>query len=285
MKRTLIIASLVLCACNQTNAPKKATHPPIDPSTVVALGPDTFSEGFDGGVQGPNGSNWWVNEMPSHDVTLSAFTIDASEVTVSKYATFLAMAGGVGHWAASMPISVGATTQDFTAVPGTESVAMYDVTWFDARAYCLWMGGDLPTEAQWEYAAKNTNIGQIYPWGTSGPACDQANFFTGDVTCELGPIDAGSYSPAGDTPQGIHDLAGNVAEWTFDVYSAYTTDAEMDPSGPDADVYGDAAATELRVIRGGGYRDVPISLRTTNRYGADAALRSKGVGFRCAYGS
>ncbi len=279
-----IACALFGLGCDQSSAVKTPTHAPIDPSSIVQLGPDTFSQGFDGGVQGENGSNWWVNEMPSHSVTLSAFNLDVNEVTTAQYATFLAQAGGIRHWAAAMPIAVGATTEDFTALPGMEAVSIDDVTWFDARAYCLWLGGDLPTEAQWEYAAKNTDITRIYPWGTTGPSCDLANFFTGDVACAEGPMDAGSHA-TGATPEGTQDLAGNVAEWTFDAYDAYTTDMQTDPTGPDAAVYGSAGATVLRVIRGGGYRDVAISLRNTNRWGADAALRSKGVGFRCAYHS
>lgn len=272
---------LFLVACNGPSA-KQPAHPPIDPATVIQYGPDTFSEGFDGGVQGSTGSNWWVNEMPSHAVTISAFTMDMHEVTTLQYATFLSRAGGLGHYAPRMPISAGPTSQNFAPVPGTENTAVYEVTWFDARAYCLWMGGDLPTEAQWEYAAKNTDITRIYPWGTSGPSCPVTNFFTGDVTCETGPVAVGSHD-AGDTPEGAHDLAGNVAEWVFDAYDAYPSDPQMDPNGPAAPVYGADAGTVLRVVRGGGFHDISLSLRTTNRWGADAALRSKGVGFRCAY--
>jgi sulfatase modifying factor 1 len=278
--------ALVLCivalGCNGPPGTKVPAHPPLDAASVVRFSGDTFNEGFDGGVQGANGSSWWVNEKPSHDVTLAPFGIDTSEVSVTKYATFLRQAGGIRHHTARMPITVGPTTQGFTAVPGTESTAMRDVTWFDARAYCLWMGGDLPTEAQWEYAAKSTDVRRTYPWGTSSPTCTQANYFNGDVACAEGPGDAGALG-AGDTPEGVHDMAGNVAEWTFDAYDAYPSDPKTDPRGADAPLYGADAATVLRTIRGGGYRDIALSLRITNRYGADAALRSKGVGFRCAY--
>ena len=281
MKCAVLTCALVL-GCTSPDAGKAPAHPPIDPASLVAFASDTFSEGFDGGVQGANGSNWWVNEMPSHAVTLGAFQIETSEVTTARYATFLKQAGGIGHWAPSMAIAVGATTQDFAPVAGTASFAMHDVTWFDARAFCLWMGGDLPTEAQWEYAAKRTDVTRIYPWGTTSPTCALANFFNGDVACAFGPDDAGALSD-GDTADGVHDMAGNVAEWTFDAYDAYPSDPQTDPAGPDAAVFGAGSGTVLRVVRGGGYRDIALSLRTTNRYGADAALRSKGVGFRCAY--
>jgi formylglycine-generating enzyme required for sulfatase activity len=219
--------------------------------------------------------------MPSHDVTLSAFKMDLHEVTTVQYATFLRRAGGGGHYAPSMPIAAGPTSQDFAALQGTESIAMYDVTWFDARAYCLWLGGDLPTEAQWEYAAKETT-GRVYPWGTTGPSCSIVSFFTGDVTCNSGPLAVGSYD-AGSTPEGAEDMAGNVAEWTLDAYDVYPSDPQTDPTGPTMPMYGADAAAVLRVVRGGGFHDIALSLRTTNRWGADAALRSKGVGFRCAY--
>lgn len=282
----IVLLSTLLLACNQSKARKASVYPPLDPASVVAFASDTFSEGFDGGVQGPNGSNWWVNETPAHNVTLSAFSIDRSEVTVARYATFLETAGGLGHWAPSMPIRVGQTTQDFTPAPGKTSVAMYNVTWFDARAFCLWMGGDLPTEAQWEYAAKHAaehaDGGAIYPWGAASPTCARANYFNGNVACASGPGDAGAL-PAGDTPNGIHDMAGNVAEWTYDAYGPYPSGSRKNPSGQPAPVHGADAGAVLRVIRGGGYHDIGLSLRTTNRYGADAALRSRGVGFRCAY--
>jgi formylglycine-generating enzyme required for sulfatase activity len=289
MRRLLVLGAAVvlLGGCSQKAAPtptKAAAHPQLDPSAVVQFSAATFSEGFDGGVQGPTGSNWWVNEEPSHTVSVSDFQLDASEVTVAQYATFLGWSGGPGHFAPLMPVVAGPTTQDFAPAQGADSLPIAYVTWFDARAYCLWMGGDLPTEAQWELAAKGAE-GRVYPWepDAGGPTCEQAVFFTGDVSCANAPTAVATH-PAGDTPEGVHDMAGNVAEWTLDAYDAYPSDMQSDPTGPDAGpMYGAAAAATLRVIRGGGYRDVAISLRTTNRWGADAALRSPGVGFRCAY--
>ncbi len=317
------VGLLLLCAaCQGAAAPQKLpAHPALDPGGVVAFPATTLALGFDGGVQGPDGSNWWVNELPPHPVSLSAFLLDRSEVTVAQYATFLGWAGGLGHYSPRMSIGVGPTSADFTAAPGASALPIGWVTWFDARAYCLWMGGDLPTEAQWELAAKGATS-RVYPWAPTegGPSCALASFFTGDVVCTEGPTDAGSH-PEGDTPEGLHDMGGNVAEWLFDAYDWYPGAAlalpvydggqpesatafpgvagtqqdphgpvqlrrqvDRDPHGPDAgSLYGEG--TTLRVIRGGGFHDLGLSVRTTARWGADGWLRSPGVGFRCAYPS
>jgi formylglycine-generating enzyme required for sulfatase activity len=299
-------AALALAACTASMGTAPATKVParaaVDPASLVQYPSVTFLEGLDAGAQGPNGSNWWVNELPLHPVSLTGFSLDVDEVSVAKYATFLAWQGGLGHYSPLMPIVVGPTSADFTPVPGTENEPIAEVTWFDARAFCLWMGGALPTEAQWEFAAKGPDA-RLYPWDPdagNGPTCALATYATGDVNCTETPADAGSY-PAGDTPEGLHDMAGNVAEWTADVYGwypNYSPDAGVlpgawptlqDPAGPDAGPvyvngsgYGTQGAT-LRVVRGGGFHDLGISLRTTARWGADADLRSPGVGFRCAY--
>jgi formylglycine-generating enzyme len=309
MRRAAVFALAVGAASCQAAPPtpmpqKLPAHPALDPASVVAYPAITFLLGFNGGVQGPDGSNWWVNELPAHAVSVSAFSLDKSEVVVSAYATFLAWAGGLGHYSPLMPIEVGPTSADFEPEQGAANVPIANVTWFDARAYCLWMGGALPTEAQWEIAAKGPTS-RVYPWAPdagSGPSCVLASYATGDVNCTPTPTDAGSH-PAGDTPEGLHDMAGNVAEWTADAYGWYPgytadggifdagLDAAADPTGPDAgpiftpDAGYGGAGDVLRVIRGGGFHDLGISVRTTARWGADADLRSPGVGFRCAYPS
>ena len=306
--RPAILCAVALSACGTAGAAKPQklpAHPPLDPASIVQYPATTFLLGLDGGAQGPDGSNWWVNEEPAHPVSLSAFALERNEVTAARYATFLAWAGGLGHYSSRMHIDVGPTTADFAASPGEEDAPVGEVTWFDARAYCLWMGGDLPTEAQWELAAKGVGA-RTYPWDpdAGGPACLLASFFTGDVSCTAEPVDAGS-TPGGDTPEGLQDMAGNVAEWTLDAYDWYPMalladggldfyspaggEPIADPRGPDAGPVYDADAgyglsgSTLRVVRGGGFHDLGISIRTTARWGADADLRSPGVGFRCAY--
>ncbi len=258
---------------------KPPAHPPLDPGSVVRFGATTYWEGFDGGVQDPNGSNWWVNELPPHEVTLDAFSIDRTEVTAQAYATFLSWSGGLGHWSSLMPVVVGPTTADYAPVPDGGTLPASYVTWYDARAFCLWMGGDLPTEAQWEFAAKGAES-RVYPWPPDGggPSCEQAVFFTGDVDCADAPRPVGTH-PLGDTPEGLHDMAGNVAEWVLDSYDGYPAAPQVNPVDEDGGRYGGAP----KVVRGGGYRDLGISLRTTARWPADPDLRSPGVGFRCAY--
>ncbi len=273
----LLVGAVLGC----TPSAKLPARPALAPDSVALFPAEEFEEGIDAGTQSPNGaSGWWVNEEPEHRVMLSTFRLEKNEVTVAQYAEFLRWAGGLGHYSSLMPIAVGPTQDDFAPKPGMADRPMNDVTWYDARAYCLWMGGDLPTEAQWEYAAKGAS-GRQYPWGSAAPDCQHAVFYPGGETlCSPAPEPVDSH-PKGDTPEGLHDMAGNVADWVLDHYGWYpgtdggTVPVEQDPSGPDGGT--------LRVVRGGGYRDVERSLRTTNRWGADPALRSDGVGFRCAY--
>ncbi len=244
-----------------------------DPDGLVAIPSSTFSMGHPVEAPGPYGQPWKENELPAHDVTLPEYLLDRDEVTVAVYAEFLRAAGGSVHWHPRMPIR--AEGGRFEPDPDATHRPIAFVSWYDAATYCAWSSGRLPTEAEWERAARGPD-GATFPWGEAWPSCRQAVFSTGASSCEEAPAVVGS-RPEGDSAEGFRDLAGNVAEWVSDVYGRYASDAQQSPRGP--------AAGRYRVVRGGGFHEPAASLRGSARWPAEPAGRSVEVGFRCAYDS
>jgi sulfatase modifying factor 1 len=195
------------------------------------------------------------NEHPQHIVTLNAFWIDETEVTQAHYET--CVAAGV----CDVP------PMDDYALPG-KPVA---VTWSAAQAYCHWVGGRLPTEAEWEKAARGSDA-RTYPWGEEQPDCSRANHKSLEGPCSGEPVDAGAY-PAGASPYGVLDLSGNVAEWVNDWYDPgyYAVSPQQNPQGPDSG--------QERVARGGSWDDTVSAIRAAYRvaYAPDDVA----IGFRC----
>jgi len=255
--------------------PKPDAGPaPIDLARMVLIPAGSFPMGHAEADPGMYGAEWKENELPQHDVTLGAFYIDRDEVTVGDYARFLDAYGDVSAYDAHQPIRVANGLHE--ALPGAASLPIAFVSWFDAQAFCAFGGKSLPTEAEWERAAKGPTGDRRYPWGDDGPTCTKA-IFTSQARCEDALASVGSRSPAGDSPEGCHDLAGNVAEWVLDWYARYpgTGTGVADPKGPEDGT--------LRVVRGGSASDPPAAIRTTSRSGADPSDRSEGVGFRCVH--
>jgi eukaryotic-like serine/threonine-protein kinase len=216
------------------------------------------------------------DEQPVHSVYISSFWIDQTEVTNAMFAGFLNemgnQSGGGASWLSSVDpdsmiqLSGGA----WKPVPGYENMPVVDVTWYGASAYCAWAGRRLPTEAEWEKAARGTNGGSL-PWG--GPLdCMYANF----GGCKSRPVEVGSY-PDGQSPYGVMDMLGNVWEWVYDKYGTdyYKQSPLADPTGP--------STGRLHVLRGAAWdTSDPKRLRVTFRYDRDANSAGGSYGFRCA---
>ena len=208
------------------------------------------------------------NEHPRHRVYLDAYDMDRFEVTVSRYAEFLQSTGREAprDWA---KVKIGKHS----------NLPVVGVSWNDAETYCRWAGKRLPTEAEWEKAARGTD-GRTYPWGNEEPTPRLANFGKGSTIIEnvydkfLAPVDS---DEAGNSPHGIHHMAGNVSEWTADWYDqdVYAKSPRRNPTGSTND-------TGVKVPRGGSWLDAPGDVRSAHRIWATPATRVDHLEFRCA---
>lgn len=219
------------------------------------------------------------NELPVHDVTLDAFWMDQLEVTNAMYALCVQSAG------CDLPQDLKSQRRpDYFLNPEFRDYPVVYVTWGQAKAYCEWAGRRLPTEAEWERAARGDDF-RTFPWGEDKTDSTLANFnmLVADTSR------AGSY-PAGASPFGVLDMAGNVAEWVNDYYTfTYSLENTINPAGP-------ASSSSLnRVVRGGSLGDAEINIRVAKRSsvrgsmlnaapGSDSYLGdfSPRIGFRCA---
>jgi formylglycine-generating enzyme required for sulfatase activity len=205
------------------------------------------------------------DEKPYHKVTLSDFAIDKNLVTAVEYKQCVASG------ACSAPAAGDTCTY---GVAGKEVFPVNCVTWNQAGAYCQWRGKHLPTEAQWEKAARGTD-GRKYPWGNSSLDCSHAVMRANG--CSSPNLTRIGSKPAGASPYGALDMAGNVWEWVADWYGAgyYSTSPAANPQGP-------STGTQ-KSTRGGSYDTTLTSLmRTSSRSNSNPASAFDNVGFRCA---
>jgi sulfatase modifying factor 1 len=212
----------------------------------------------------------FANEGPRRTIRLSTYWLDRTEVTVADYARCVAVGA-----CRALPFAEGARRFDRPAFPASL------VTWDEARDYCAFRRARLPTEAEFERAARGRS-GRLYPWGNlySAHASNHGSFSwnasdASDGFSELAPV--GSFA-AGRTPEGFLDLAGNVSEWVFDRYApAYSETDLVDPQGPAV-----SGSSPDRVVRGGSYESARPWLRGAARVPVDPGTRRPTIGFRCA---
>lgn len=202
------------------------------------------------------------DEQPVHEVSLAAYWIDTYEVTNGEYKIC------VQDGACEPPLQD--KSRSITGYYSDDQYADYPmiyVTWDMARTYCEWRGARLPTEAQWEKAARGTDQRQ-FPWGGVF-GCEQANA----NGCKQDVVPVGGFSQ-GASPYGVLDMAGNVSEWTADYYGDYPAIAQTNPTGP--------TRGEYRVVRGGSYTQSYSEVRTTRRVFIREDVSFFYLGFRCA---
>jgi formylglycine-generating enzyme required for sulfatase activity len=207
-----------------------------------------------------------ADATPARTVFVDAFFIDEVEVTNRRYEWFV---HETGHRRPPNPYDAG----PLLLTPFIAELPVVQVTWHDAADYCQWAGKRLPTEAEWEKAARGTD-GRRYPWGNDPPTPHHATFdreWDGVHT-----LHAAGTRPEGRSPYGVHDLAGNAREWVEDWYDAesYRSALERNPQGP--------ASGVLKVIRGGSWHSPVADIAAAARGRGGFALRTHGTGFRCA---
>lgn len=232
-----------------------------------------------------------ASELPYRQVTISSFWIDRTEVTKGAYRQ--CMDAGVcvapPRWDAEWY-----KEGDDIFVPGLDEMPAASVTWIQAKTYCEWRGERLPTEAEWEKAARGTD-GRKYPWGMEEPTCEHANFKPYDFMAMLpGPrcpysetyatlTPVGMFCARGASPYGVCDMAGNVAEWAADGYDKNGY-GDLPTEDPFREPTGDSLARRASSWGSYGLSPAGYTLRTSRHKvgGMNDAGESLETGFRCA---
>jgi len=251
----------------------------------------------------PAGSGGLPDEQPERAVLLSAFYIDRFEVTNEAYLLFVSM---TGHRMPENSNPAATLWKNRRPMPGIERHPVVNVSWTDADAYCRWAGKRLPTEAEWEKAARGTD-GRRYPWGDQWDVllANSASYWAGrtvqfdsgadweafwvkgegahiakekGLNGEVLTMPIGSF-PGSVSVYGLFDMAGNVAEWVQDWY-----DPNYYPSGPLTNPTGPPRGA-IKSMRGGSWLKPAVSLRTSDRDWGTIDSRPSGTGFRCAQDS
>jgi formylglycine-generating enzyme required for sulfatase activity len=213
------------------------------------------------------------DETPRHQVTLDSFAIDVHPVTNEQFILFLEFMGGEkdqqNHDTIILRESrIRRSAGKLTIEPGYAKHPVVGVSWYGAVAYVNWVGKRLPTEAEWEVAARGGVANILFPTGEQIEK-SEANFFSSDTTPVM------SYAP---NSLGLYDMSGNVYEWCQDWYSYnfYETSAlePTNPSGPLQGVY--------RVLRGGCWKSLQDDLRCSHRHRNNPGTVNSTYGFRCA---
>jgi formylglycine-generating enzyme required for sulfatase activity len=251
------------------------TNAPVDGAVIVYVPAGEFTMGSDPETD----PFFWGAESPSHQVHLDAFWIYRTEVTNGMYAAC------VEARPCNLPKDTNSLSRaNYYGDPQYENYPVISVTWYQARNYCQWAGGRLPSEAEWEKAARGTD-GRLFPWGDQTPNAGQANFCdrrcsnaaerdssVDDGYADTAPV--GNY-PSGASPYGALDMAGNVWEWVADWHQVgyYRNSPYENPPGP--------AGGDRRGFRGGSWFNGPDGVRTVARSSRKPGDSYYSIGFRC----
>ncbi len=248
--------TLSLSSCS-SSPPEGTVKVPAGEFTMGSNEMDTEGKAIQYGANMP----WFLNEHPAHKVTVEEFYISKTEITNKEYAKFIKKTGqsAPAHWEG------GSYEEELADHP-----VVY-VSWFDAKAYCEDAGAGLPTEAQWEKAARGTD-GRKFPWGNEFDDKKLNTFGDFGSTTPVGKF------PAGASPYGALDMSGNAQEWVQDSYKAYPGNDYKDKN------FGDRS----KVVRGGGWGGLghyasQVYVRTANRVSSPPGGKYDDVGFRCVW--
>lgn len=253
-----------------TSLPTGTPVPTETPIVTPTLGIGSTIMGGDGmtllyvpGGEFTMGSDVNSDEQPIHQVTLDAYWIDQTEVTNAMYAKC------VKANQCRLPRSAKSNTREYYYYnPEFGNYPVISVSWNDAASYCSWVGRRLPTEAEWEKAARGTD-GRTYPWGNNEPDSSLLNIDIADTTA------VGTY-PGSASIYGAFDMSGNVWEWVADWYGEtyYQDSPSTNPLGPESG--------ELRVLRGGSWGSADDEFHSAQRYKNGQRFNNSFIGFRCA---
>lgn len=268
---------IVLSVCGCTKTPPRA-----EPKSKMVMVANSAARIDTEMIRIPAGEFWMgcdrskkkescnISELPLHKVYLDEYFIDRYEVTVAKYTA--CMAAG----ACSLPIKTFSDSHpDYFYNPKFANYPVIFITWFQADAYCRWAGKRLPSEAEWEKAARAPASTRVYPWGNAVPDCSTANIKVGFKQCTGDTTAVGSYAKDASL-YGVMDMAGNVREWVNDWYSPdyYKRSPSQNPTGP--------ADGRYVVMRGGRFDNAKNAARVAARRVIGPFDYGAGIGFRCA---
>ncbi len=242
----------------------------------VRLEGGTFLMGSDSSPPGLVDLEPGVDEGPTHRVTVPSFEMARTETTVAQYRAC------VEEGVCREPKITGSHGETWGPDESAGQLPVNKVSWLDARVFCDWAGGHLPSEAEWEYAARSGGQQRHYPWGDERPSCERAVFNDHEPTgtphrgCGADRPHEVCSRPSGSTDQGLCDMGGNLWEWVMDRYNKDYGGAPTD-GGPWLE-----GRQRKRMLRGAGFTSFVHCLRVTNRRYRDRPTRHKTIGFRCA---
>ena len=277
-----IVAGFAFMGCGKDDP---TTAPPSGGTSTPAIAMISIPAGNFAMGSAVGDPGYTLDEDPQHTVYLDAYQISKYEITNAQYKTFID-AGGYsteGYWTTdgwiwrtansiTMPLDwVDSTNNSWPDFP---NYPVNGICWYEAYAFCKWAGGKLPTEAQWEKAARSVNATNYWPWGPVWDAskCNSTYNVSIDTFTISSPV---GYFGYGQSPYGVYDMAGNLWEMVGDWYQSdyYSTSPDSNPTGP-------VFALTNRVIRGGSHGSVYNSCRCAERNTYAPTSRGYSVGFR-----